>query len=142
MNTIEALPQKELRHLFNKVGLRFTPQREAIWRLFETNSAGFTVSQVAATLAPQKIGQTTVYRTIRALQDMDYLKWVHSEGGEHRFVASRPGHSHMLVCRSCSKAVECTDCDLSVLEKLIAKQTGFAVEGHHLEFFGLCSECS
>ena len=142
MNTIEALPQKELRHLFNRAGLRFTPQREAIWRLFESNSAGFTVSQAAATLAPQKIGQTTVYRTIRALQDMEYLKWVHAEGGEHRFVASRPGHSHMLVCRSCSKAVECTDCDLSVLEKLIAKQTGFAVEGHHLEFFGLCSECS
>jgi Fur family ferric uptake transcriptional regulator/Fur family peroxide stress response transcriptional regulator len=38
--------------------------------------------------------------------------------------------------------VECSDCDLAVLEKLIAKQTGFAVEGHHLEFFGVCPDCS
>lgn len=146
MNTtnknIEALPQTELKRLFNIIGLRFTPQREAVWRLFENDPTGRTISQAIVILARQKIGQATVYRTIKALQDMGYLKWVHDQSGEHRFVASRPGHSHMLVCRSCSKAVECSDCDLSVLEKLIASQTGFTVEGHHLEFFGLCSECS
>lgn len=142
MDTIEALSKAELRDLFNKTGLRFTLQREAVWRLFESDSAGFTIARATAILALQKIGQATVYRTIRALQDMGYLKWVHSQSGEHRYVASRPGHTHMLVCRLCSKSVECSDCDLSVLEKLIARQTGFAVEGHHLEFFGLCPECS
>jgi len=142
MSTKKALPKEELRHQFKRSGLRFTPQREAVWRLFESDPAGYTISQATAILASPKIGQTTVYRTVRALQDMGYLKWVHDQSGEHRFVASTPGHSHMLVCRLCSKAVECSDCDLSVLEKLIAKQTGFAVEGHHLEFFGLCPECS
>jgi Fe2+ or Zn2+ uptake regulation protein len=142
MNTIVALPKAELRHQFNNSGLRFTPQREAVWRLFESDPAGFTITQATVVLAPQRIGQATVYRTIRALQDMGFLKWVHDQSGEHRYVASRLGHSHMLVCRLCSKAVECSDCDLSVLEKLIARQTGFAVEGHHLEFFGLCPECS
>jgi len=142
MNTLNALPKAELRQQFNRTGLRFTPQREAVWRLFESDPAGFTIAQATVVLTPQKIGQATVYRTIRTLQDLGYLKWVHDRSGEHRYVASRPGHSHMLVCRLCSKAVECSDCDLSVLEKLIASQTGFAVEGHHLEFFGLCSECS
>ena len=136
------IPQEELKVQFNKTGLRFTPQREAVWRVFEGNPTGFTIAQAAAVLALQTIGQATVYRTIRALLTLGYLKKVHDQSGEHRFVASRPGHSHMLVCRSCSRAVECSDCDLSVLEKLIAKQTGFAVEGHHLEFFGLCPECS
>ena len=142
MEKNEPLSQEELRRQFNKTGLRLTPQREAVWRLFESDPAGFTISQATATLAPRGIGQATVYRTIKALQDLGYLKWVHEQGGEHRFVASRPGHRHMLVCRSCSKVVECGDCDLSVLEKLIAMKTGFAVEGHHLEFFGLCPECS
>jgi Fe2+ or Zn2+ uptake regulation protein len=140
--TIGTLPQTELKHLFNKTGLRFTPQREAVWRLFESDSMGLTISQAIVILAPQRVGQATVYRTIKALQDMGYLKWVHDQSGEHRFIASRPEHSHMLVCRSCSKAVESSDCDLSVLEKLIASQTGFTVEGHYLEFFGLCRECS
>lgn len=142
MNTIAPLSKEELRRQFNRTGLRFTPQREAVWRVFEKFTGGLTIAQASVILAPHKIGQATVYRTIRALQDMGYLKWVHDQSGEHRFVASRSEHSHMLVCRLCSKAVECSDCDLSVLEKLIARQTGFSVEGHHLEFFGICPECS
>lgn len=142
MNNNEPLSKEELRGQFNKTGLRFTPQREAVWRLFESDPSGYTISQATGILAPRGIGQTTVYRTVKALMDLGYLKWVHDQGGEHRFVASKPGHSHMLVCRSCSKAVELVDCDLSVMEKLIAMQTGFAIEGHHLEFFGLCPECS
>jgi Fe2+ or Zn2+ uptake regulation protein len=141
MKKNESLAREELQGRFNKTGLRFTPQREAVWRLFESDPAGFTISQVIATLAPQGMGQATVYRTIKTLQDLGYLKWVHDQSGEHRFVASRPGHSHMLVCRSCFKVVEFGDCDLSVMEKLIATQTGFTVEGHHLEFFGLCPDC-
>lgn len=136
------LAKEALREQFNRVGLRFTLQREAVWRLFEGQPAGFTIARATEILGKQKIGQTTVYRTIRALQELGYLKWVHEEGGEHRFVASRPGHCHMLVCRSCKKAVPCSDCDLSVLEKLISRETGFAVEGHHLEFYGLCPECA
>jgi Fe2+ or Zn2+ uptake regulation protein len=142
VNRNETLSKEELRRQFNKTGLRFTPQRETIWRLFEGDPAGFTIPQATMALAPQGIGQATVYRTVKALQDLGYLKWVHDQSGEHRFVASKPGHSHMLVCRSCSKTVGCSDCDLLVLEKLIATQTGFTVEGHHLEFFGLCPECS
>jgi len=142
MNVDIELSKDELRSQFNRMGLRFTPQRETVWRLFESNPGGLTISRVTILLAQKKIGQATVYRTIKALQDLGYLKWVHDQSGEHCFVASRPGHSHMLVCRMCSKAVECSDCDLSVLEKLIAKQTGFAVEGHHLEFFGLCPDCA
>jgi Fe2+ or Zn2+ uptake regulation protein len=142
MKKNEPLSTEELRRQFNKTGLRFTPQREAVWHLFESDPAGFTISQATVTLGPRGIGQATVYRTIKALQELGFLKWVYHRGGDRRFVASRPGHSHMLVCRSCSKAVEFGDCDLSVLEKLIAMQTGFAVEGHHLEFFGLCPECS
>ncbi len=140
-NIDRTLSKEELRKQFNKIGLRFTPQRETVWRLFERNPAGLTISRAIALLARQQIGQATVYRTIKALQETGYLKWVHDHTGEHRFVATRPGHSHMLVCRLCSKTIECSDCDLSVLEKLIAKQTGFAVEGHYLEFFGLCSKC-
>ena len=136
MKKKEPIPKEELRGQFNRTGLRFTPQREAVWRVFESDPAGLSISQATAILTAQGIGQATVYRTIKALQNLGYLKWVHDQGGDHRFVASRPGHRHLLVCRSCSKAVECGDCDLAVMEKLIAMQTGFAIEGHHLEFFG------
>ena len=141
MSEAEPASKEELRRQFNKTGLRFTPQRETVWRLFKGDPAGFTVSQATVTLASQGIGQATVYRTIKKLQDFGYLKPVHEQDGEHRFVASKPGHTHMVVCRSCSKVVECDDCDLLLLEKLIAMQTGFLIDGHRLEFWGLCPEC-
>ena len=130
-----------LKTLLNQGGQRFTPQREAVWRLFNDHPKGLTIAQATALLAAQKISQTTVYRTVNALQGLGYLRWVHNPEGEHRFLASRPGHTHMLVCRQCARAVECSDCDLSILEQLIASKTGFLVEGHHLEFYGLCPDC-
>jgi len=72
----------------------------------------------------------------------DFLECESFKTSVSRFGTNVPFHSHMLVCRSCFKVVESDDCDLSVLEKLIATKTGFTVEGHHLEFFGLCPECS
>ena len=137
-----SLSTEELKILFNKTGQRFTSQREAVWKLFAETPKGLTIAQATAILADQKISQTTVYRTVHSLQGMGYLRWVHNPEGEHRFLASRPGRTHMLVCRTCSKAVECSDCDLSILEQLIARKTGFAVEGHHLEFYGVCPDCS
>lgn len=142
MNTLSPLPQDRLKAIFNDMGLRFTSQREVIWRLFEKYSKGLTIAQATTLLVPQKISQTTVYRTVKALEEMGYLRWVHSQEGEHRYLTSRPGHSHMLVCRICSKAVVCTDCDLSILEQLIASKTGFTVEGHYLEFYGICPDCA
>ncbi len=131
-----------LKALFNDIGLRFTPQRETVWRLFENTPKGLTIAMATNILARDKISQTTVYRTVKAFEEMGFLRWFHSQEGEHRYLASRPGHSHMLVCRMCSKAVECSDCDLSILEQLIARKTGFTVEGHYLEFYGLCPDCA
>jgi Fe2+ or Zn2+ uptake regulation protein len=75
------LSKDDLKEHFNRLGLRFTPQREAVWRLFENDPAGFTIARVTAILSQQKIGQATVYRTIKALQDLGYLKWVHEDSG-------------------------------------------------------------
>ena len=141
-STSRRLSSEALKALFNQVGLRLTAQREAVWRLFEENPNGLTIAQATTLLTEHRISQTTVYRTVHTLQDLNYLRWVHNPEGEHRYLTTRPGHTHMLVCRNCAKAVECSDCDLSVLEQLIARKTGFTVEGHHLEFYGLCPDCS
>ncbi len=136
-----SLSTEELKALFNLSGQRFTAQREAIWQLFVEHPKGLTIAQASTALAERNISQTTVYRTVGTLEGMGYLRWVHNPEGEHRYLVTRPGHTHMLVCRQCSRAVECSDCDLSVLEQLLARKSGFTVEGHHLEFYGICPDC-
>ncbi len=131
----------ELQASLHRIGLRLTPQREAVWRLFAATDRGYTLPEACAALKGQGIGQATVYRIVNTLQELSFLHFVHDPDGSHRYLAGPSGHVHHLVCRACGRTREVTDCDLGILEKLLAAQSGFTVEGHHLEFFGLCPDC-
>jgi len=132
---------EDLRRGLHGRGLRLTPQREAVWRLFASSPRGYTLPEACRALSERRVGQATVYRVVNVLHSLGYLRFVHDLDGEHRYLAGRPGHVHHLVCRACGQAREVRDCDLTTLQKLLATQTGFIVEGHHLEFFGLCPDC-
>ncbi len=127
--------------VFRKAGARFTRQREAVWRLFKGKARGLTIPEAAKALKRKGVGPATVYRTAALLEGLGLLRRVHDAGGERRFVASRPGHYHALVCRSCGQVVDFEGCDLSLLERVLTTETGFRIEGHHLEVFGLCASC-
>jgi Fe2+ or Zn2+ uptake regulation protein len=131
----------DIRQGLSRLGLRLTPQRQAVWRLFAASPRGYTLPEACRAMGQEAVGQATVYRVVKALHDLGFLHFVHDPDGEHRYIAGRTGHVHHLVCRACGRTSQVTDCDLSTLEKLLAAQTGFAVEGHHLEFFGLCPDC-
>jgi Fur family ferric uptake transcriptional regulator len=51
------------------------------------------------------------------------------------------GHHHHLVCTGCGTVADFTGCDLAALEKRVAGETGFVVDGHILELVGLCRDC-
>lgn len=130
-----------LREAFQTIGKRFTSQRQRIWELFAAHPAGLTISEAVEGVRNGGIGHTTVYRTVKELTELGYLQWVHDRDGEHRYIAGRGGHSHPLVCRGCGRVL-LIDCQgMSTLHKLIAVQTGFIVDGHHLEVFGTCPDC-
>jgi len=136
INTTQNLKQS-----LHTLGQRFTNQRESIWQLFSTAPNGYTIHDAAAALKKKGIGHATVYRTVKTLQKLGRLHWVHEKTGEHRFVARHASHSHMLACRSCGLVVEFESCNLTLLEKLLALETGYRIEGHELELYGLCPEC-
>jgi Fe2+ or Zn2+ uptake regulation protein len=139
---IEPARLEAFRREIRRAKVRLTPQKEAVWGLFAASARGYTLPEACAALKDSSIGQATVYRTIKTLHEHGLLRFVHDHEGEHRYLACSPGHVHLLVCRKCGQAREVTDCDLTTLEKLLAAQTGFTVEGHHLEFYGLCASCS
>jgi Fe2+ or Zn2+ uptake regulation protein len=134
-------PADNLKQSFHNLGHRFTNQRESIWQLFRNAPNGYTIPDAAGELKKKGIGHATVYRTVKTLQKLGRLHWVHDENGEHRFVARHASHSHMLTCRSCGQVVEFESCNLTLLEKLLALETGYRIEGHDLEMHGLCPRC-
>ena len=131
----------DLGNRFRRLGMRFTPQREAVWKLFRDSRRGYSISEAIEVLKDQGIGMATVYRTVTALQEIGRLHRVHDQTGEHRYVACKAVHGHPLVCEKCGLVQEFPSCDLSVLERLLAVETGFTIKGHHLEVFGICPAC-
>lgn len=131
----------DLRNRLKVLGMRFTPQRGAVWRLFRDSRTGYSISEAVELLEHQGVGMATVYRTVAALQEIGRLHRVHDQNGEHRYVCCKSSHGHPLVCEKCGFVLEFSFCDLSVLERLLAVETGFTIKGHHLEVFGICPVC-
>lgn len=132
---------EEMRRAFGEAGLRLTAQRRAVWRLFSRSRRGLSVVEAVGALKKKGVGLATVYRAVAALEKLAFLRRVHDRNRGHRFVAAAPGHVHHMVCRRCGAVAEFDACGMPVLERLLAAETGFAVEGHYLEVYGMCSGC-
>jgi len=131
----------ELEAAFRRRGVPCTPQRRTIWRFFSEHPQGHAITEAVEALQGEGIGQATVYRTVFLLLDLGLLTRVQEPAGKTYFVAIHAGHAHPLICRGCHRIVEFDACDLSVLEKLLVTQTGYTIESHRLEVYGLCPGC-
>ena len=54
----------------------------------------------------ERVGLTTVYRTLQGLADAGEIDVMRPPGGEHLYRRCSEGHHHHLVCRSCGRTVE------------------------------------
>ena len=84
---------------------------------------------------------TTVYRNLDKLIDMGYLSKSIYPDGAARYAAADVGHRHMVTCRICHAQTEIPNCPIQISEDLVSKQTGYQIEHHYLEYFGICPAC-
>ncbi len=88
------------------------------------------------------LGLVTVYRTLDLLTELGYVQRVHFDDGCHSYIAAPHGHAHHLVCSTCGKAQEFSDCDLDALIATLQRKTGFEISVHMLELMGRCPACA
>lgn len=92
--------------------------------------------------AGSPVDTVSIYRTLETLEQNGLAHRVASVGG---YVACRlegdPGCHHHLVCRECGR-VEEVECEgLQADEVGAAAASRFRVEGHTVEYRGLCDSC-
>jgi len=87
------------------------------------------------------IGLTTIYRTLRILARLKLVCELHAGDSCRSYTISAPGHHHHLICSNCGKVVDFPGCELEETQQILAKQAGFRIDGHLLEFIGLCPDC-
>jgi Fur family transcriptional regulator, ferric uptake regulator len=69
------------------------------------------------------------------------IQRVHQTHGCQAFIASGSGHEHLLICTRCGATEHFSGDNLDRLIQSIAEQTGYRVEEHWLQLFGLCKDC-
>jgi Fur family ferric uptake transcriptional regulator len=126
------------------VGCRITAPRRAVIQVLTQTEAPLSPQEVferGGAIHP-KLGLVTVYRTLNLLAELNMVRRIHREDGCHGYLPASPGHRHALICLDCGRAVEFLGGDdLHVLIERVEAGTGYRVDDHLLQLFGLCPDC-
>ena len=123
---------------------RVTAPRQAILNVLRRHAKPLTNKEIHAALGTGDCNLATVYRTVRALEQMSLVMRSDFGDGVARYelvTGGGPHHHHHLVCNTCSTVVEVEDCFPEALEQELARRHGFQGVTHRLEFFGTCPRC-
>jgi Fur family transcriptional regulator, ferric uptake regulator len=124
--------------------LRNTRQRSAVSALLAEVEGFHSAQELHAMLRNrgERVGLTTVYRTLQGLADSGDVDVMRPPGGEHLYRRCSEGHHHHLVCRSCGSTVEVEGPAVESWAQRVADQHGYADVSHTLEIFGTCPACA
>lgn len=126
-------------------GYRVTEPRKAVARLIAERLGHFTAADLLADAANRRLqlGRATLFRNLELFAELEALERLDLPSGEHAYVACEPEqHHHHVVCRRCGKSVEVEDSGLQSVVGHIAQRSGFRIDSHRLELYGLCPTCA
>jgi Fur family transcriptional regulator, ferric uptake regulator len=126
-----------------EAGYRLTAPRRAVADLIGGRRGHFTADELLAESRRRRLGVTraTVFRSLDVLADLSLIERLDLPTGEHAFVACEPAHHHHIVCSSCGRSTEVDDNGLEAVAAAVERQSGYRVDTHRLELFGLCPGC-
>jgi Fur family transcriptional regulator, ferric uptake regulator len=124
-------------------GYRLTGARRAVVETVEKSARALTPIEVydMARKKYRALGLVTVYRTLEKLEELHLIQRVHQPMGCQAFISAGIGHQHLLLCQNCGRVAFFEGDDLDSLTKTISKKTGYQINEHWLQLFGLCADC-
>lgn len=109
------------------------PTAETIWQSLRGEHPGLSLS--------------TVYKTLEALAAIGEIRSIRNAGDGRLHFDPHTGPHHHAVCSACGRIQDVAPKLVVRLDSATAAATdsdlaGFAVDGHHIVFTGVCGECS
>lgn len=146
METLE-LAERIIRTL-EEAGHRVTePRTQLAKAVAAQRGRPFTGEDLYEELKRKGLGRATVFRTLKLLQDLGILSRLHLPEGCQHYVVSPPDQQHdtehhdRIICRECGRVAYLANCPMGDVIQRIAKESGFKVDTHHLDFLGVCADC-
>ena len=123
--------------------MRLTTQRQIILEELGKVTSHPTANEVYDMVRKRlpRIGLGTVYRNLELLAENGVILKLEVGGTQKRFDATIESHYH-IRCSVCGRV---DDVDIEVQEEInetAAKFCDYKILGHHIEFSGICQECS
>lgn len=128
-----------------KLGARNTKQRTAVVEVLRDMEKFASAKEIYHELQEreEKVGLTTVYRTLQSLTDIDAVDALHMPNGETLYRhCETDAHHHHLVCTKCGRTEEIDGGPIEKWATSVAADYGFKLTGHDAEVFGICSNCA
>ena len=128
-----------------KLGSRNTKQRTAVVEVLRDIDKFASAKEIYHQLQErqEKVGLTTVYRTLQSLSDIDAVDALHMPNGETLYRhCETDAHHHHLVCTKCGRTEEIDGGPIEKWASAVAAEYNFKLTGHDAEIFGVCSQCA
>lgn len=143
---VQSDPHDILRDYINDNGLKSSRQRELIADVFFESGGHLRVDELLDRVrdVDPKIGQATVYRTMKLLTKCGLAAPRHFGDGHTRYEPVAPDeeeHHDHLICTSCNRIVEFLDERIEELQEQVATSHGFRLTRHKMELYGVCPAC-
>ena len=133
----------KLARYLKEQGLRLTEQRRTIVDAFFGAEGHVDIDTLYQLVKERdsRIGQATVYRTLKLLTESGLANTSRFGGTATRYEPADDEHHDHLVCRGCGLIVEFVNDAIEELQEAVAQQHGFTLETHKMELYGRCSGC-
>src|SRR5437870_12902059 len=130
-------------HALDRAGYRLTAPRRAVADLIAGYDGHFTAAELESIARERRleISRATLFRALDLLTELGILERLDLPTGEHAYVPCAASHHHHVVCSRCGRTTEVEDSGVAEAVAEIASRSGYRIETHRLELFGLCRHC-
>jgi Fur family ferric uptake transcriptional regulator len=125
-------------------GHRMTRSRRVVAELIGSREGAFEAADLVADSKRRQLGvaRATIFRTLELLTEVGAVERLDLPSGDHSYVrCDSRVHHHHLVCTRCQRSVDLEGIGMTPIISEIERQTGYRVDGHRVELFGLCPAC-
>jgi len=138
-----VVPADAILRAFDTAGYRSTEPRRALARLIGEHDGHFTAEDLLAASRRDHlgVGRATVFRSLDILTELGVIERLDLPSGDHTFVACEPTHHHHVVCSNCGRTTDVGDSGIATVLEEVGRRSGYRIDLHRLELFGLCGAC-
>ncbi len=139
----ELLSQRVIR--LREGGHKLTHARLTVLDVLEKSDGHLTSTELLEkvnTVDPT-IGRASVFRALDLFTRLSLVRPTYIDSSvTPTYVLLPDGHHHHVICTNCGRVIEFPDCGLTVLAGELETRLGVKINGHLLEFYGLCEDCA